>query len=54
MVAQINDMCDNVIKDNNSSQKDAVEAYKVILQDLSELLKKRTFLKKNVMKLQRK
>lgn len=54
MVAQLNDMCDNVIKDNNSSQKDAVEAYKVILQDLSELLKKRTFLKKNVMKLQRK
>lgn len=40
MVAQLNDMCDNVIKDNNSSQKDAVEAYKVILQDLSELLKK--------------
>ena len=33
-------MCDNVIKNNNSSQKDAVEAYKVILQDLSELLKK--------------
>ena len=40
MVAQLNDMCDNVIKNNNSSQKDAVEAYKVILQDLSELLKK--------------
>lgn len=40
MVTQLNDMCDNVIKDNNSSQKDAVEAYKVILQDLSELLKK--------------
>lgn len=40
IVAQLNDMCDNVIKDNNSSQKDAVEAYKVILQDLSELLKK--------------
>ena len=40
MVAQLNVMCDNVIKDNNSSQKDAVEAYKMILQDLSELLKK--------------
>ena len=40
MVAQLNIMCDNVIKDNNSSQKDAVEAYKMILQDLSELLKK--------------
>ena len=38
--AQLNVMCDNVIKDNNSSQKDAVEAYKMILQDLSELLKK--------------
>lgn len=40
MVAQLNVICDNVIKDNSSSQKDAVEAYKLILQDLSELLKK--------------
>lgn len=40
MVAQLNVMCDNIIKDNNSSQKDAIEAYKIILQDLSELLKK--------------
>lgn len=40
MVAQLNVMCDNIIKDNNSSQKDAVEAYKIILQDLRELLKK--------------
>ena len=40
MIAQLNVMCDNVIKDNNSSQKDAVEAYKMILQNLSELLKK--------------
>lgn len=40
MVAQLNVICENVIKDNNSSQKDAVEAYKQILQDLSELLKK--------------
>ena len=40
MIKQLNVLCDNVIKDNNSSQKDAVEAYKKILQDLSELLKK--------------
>ena len=40
MITQLNTMCDNVIKDNNSSQKDAVEAYKAILADLSGLLKK--------------
>jgi len=40
MIAQLNVFCDNLIKDNNSSQKDAINAYKLILESLSELLKK--------------
>lgn len=39
MVGQLNVMCENVIKDNNSSQKDAVQAYQLILSELAELLK---------------
>ena len=40
MIAQLTMMCDNIIKDNTSSQKDAVEAYKKILDDLGVLLNK--------------
>lgn len=43
MVEQLNVMCDNVLKSNEASQKDAVDAYKMILNDLSENLKKGTF-----------
>lgn len=42
MITQLNTMCDNVLKENSASQKDAVEAYKKILDDLGELLKKET------------
>jgi hypothetical protein len=41
-MAQLTMMCDNIIKDNTSSQKDAVEAYKKILDDLGVLLNKET------------
>ncbi|MFR2528084.1 MAG: hypothetical protein ACLS9F_10550 [Clostridium paraputrificum] len=40
MITQLNVMCDNVLKENSTSQKDAIEAYKKILNDLGELLKK--------------
>lgn len=39
MVTQLNVMCDNVIQANNSSQKDVIEAYKNILEELSIQLK---------------
>ncbi len=40
MVAQLNAMCDNAIKEAGVSQKDSIAAYKLILSDLGELLKK--------------
>jgi hypothetical protein len=40
MLAQLNTTCDNVMKENGESQKDVIEAYKKILDDLGELLKK--------------
>lgn len=40
MITQLNTMCDNVLKENTTNQKDAVEAYKEILNDLGEVLKK--------------
>ena len=39
-IAQLNSICETIIKDNNSSQKEAVEAYRKILDELSFLLKK--------------
>lgn len=45
MVVQLNAMCDNVIRNNNASQKDAVEAYRKILEELGELLKKESISK---------
>ncbi len=42
MIAQLNTMCNNVIKANGESQKEAIEAYKKILDNLGELLKKDT------------
>lgn len=33
-------MCDAALKENSISQKDAIEAYKLILDSLSEVLKK--------------
>lgn len=40
MLAQLNVMCSNAMKENGESQKEAIEAYKKILDDLGELLKK--------------
>lgn len=42
MLAQLNTMCNNAMKENGESQKEAIEAYKKILNDLGELLKKDT------------
>jgi predicted unusual protein kinase regulating ubiquinone biosynthesis (AarF/ABC1/UbiB family) len=42
MIAQLNTMCNNAMKENGESQKEVIEAYKKILDDLSELLKKDT------------
>lgn len=42
MLAQLNIMCNNAMKENGESQKEAIEAYKKILDDLGELLKKDT------------
>lgn len=42
MLAQLNAMCNNAMKENGESQKEAIEAYKKILDDLGELLKKDT------------
>ena len=39
MIEQFNVMCDNVLKSNNDSRKDAVLAYKKVLDELSVLLK---------------
>lgn len=40
MITQLNTICDNVLKENGESRKDAIEAYKKVLTDLGELLKK--------------
>lgn len=40
MVSQFKEMCDNALTDNKDSRKDAIEAYRKILDDLSEVLKK--------------
>ena len=40
MLAQLNTLCNNAMKQNGESQKEAIEAYKKILDDLGELLKK--------------
>ena len=40
MIAQLNTMCSNAMEENGESQKEVIEAYKKILDDLGELLKK--------------
>lgn len=40
MVTQLNVMCDNILKSNDISQREAINAYKKILDDLGEVLKK--------------
>ena len=40
MVAQLNTMCDAALKENSISQKEVIESYKLILDSLSEVLKK--------------
>ncbi len=42
MLAQLNTMCNSAMKENGESQKEAIGAYKKILDDLGELLKKDT------------
>ena len=40
MIAQLNTMCSNAMEENGESQKEVIEAYKKILDDLGEVLKK--------------
>ena len=40
MIAQLNTMCSNAMKENGESQREAIEAYQKILDDLGEVLKK--------------
>lgn len=42
MIAQLNIMCSNAMKENGESQMEAILAYKKILDDLGEFLKKDT------------
>ncbi len=42
MVEQLRVMCDNVLRSNDYSQKEAITAYKKILDDLGEILKRET------------
>lgn len=39
IVAQLNELCDNILKSNDSSHKEAINAYKKILDMLGEMLK---------------
>lgn len=39
-ISVLKDMCDMALKNNESSQKDAIAAYRKILDDFGELLKK--------------
>ena len=40
MVSTLKDMCDRILAENNSSQMEVISAYRKILDELSELLKK--------------
>lgn len=40
MVEQLNVICDDILSNNDASQKEVVSAYKKILDDLGEILKK--------------
>lgn len=40
MVAELTDLCNNALKENSLSQKESIEAYKIVLSQLGELLKK--------------
>jgi len=40
MVAELTDLCDNALKENSVSQKESIEAYKIVLNQMGELLKK--------------
>ena len=40
MIAQLNTMCSNAMEENGESQREAIEAYQKILDDLGEVLKK--------------
>lgn len=39
IVAQLNELCDNILKSNDSSHKEAINSYKMILDKLGEMLK---------------
>ena len=40
MIAQLNTMCSNAMKENGESQREAIEAYQNILEELGEVLRK--------------
>lgn len=42
IITQLNVMCSNAMKEQGESQKESIEAYQKILDDLGELLKKDT------------
>ena len=48
IIEQLNVMCNNVLKSNDSSQMEVIYAYKIVLDSLSENVKKMIYLQKNV------
>lgn len=41
IIGQLKEMCETIIKENSSSQKDVVQAYMMVLDELGELLKQK-------------
>ena len=39
IVEQLNEMCDNILQSNNTSQKDVIEIYKTVLESINDQLK---------------
>ena len=42
IISQLNNLCNNAMKENSESQKESIKAYNKILDNLGELLKKET------------
>ena len=42
IISQLNNMCNNAMKESSESQKESIKAYNKVLDDLGELLKKET------------
>ena len=42
IISQLNNLCNNAMKESSESQKESIKAYNKVLDDLGELLKKET------------